>query len=103
MLASEMGAKPYLILEIDAHTAMPACKPAWKPSSISSEITGKARSAVREFKPARLIAGGQVSRGNGEQVALTDPRVKVYFPNFSQFHAESLAMSVRWQGLHPGK
>ena len=53
-----------------------------------------------EFKPARLIAGGQVSRGNGEQMALTDPRVKLYFPNFSQFHAESLAMSVGWLGLH---
>jgi predicted nucleotide-binding protein (sugar kinase/HSP70/actin superfamily) len=46
--------------------------------------------------------GGQVSRGNGERVSLTDPRVKLYFPNFSQYHAESLAMSVGWLGLHAG-
>jgi predicted nucleotide-binding protein (sugar kinase/HSP70/actin superfamily) len=59
-------------------------------------------SRTSQFNPARLITGGQVVRGNGEQVALTNPRVKLYFPNFSQYHAESLAMSVGWRGLHAG-
>ena len=36
-------------------------------------------------------------------MALSDPRVKLYFPNFSQLHAEALAMSVGWLGLHPGR
>ena len=33
---------------------------------------------------------------------LTDPRVKIYFPNFSHYHAQAFAMAARWLGLHPG-
>jgi len=34
-------------------------------------------------------------------VVLTDPRVSIVFPNFSQIHAQALAMVARWLGLHP--
>ena len=103
MLASEMGSKPYLILEIDAHTADAGVQTRLEAflDIVRNFRAGQSRHA-RRFNPARLIAGGQVIRGNGEQVALTDPRVKLYFPNFSQYHAESLAMSVGWLGLHAG-
>ena len=36
-------------------------------------------------------------------VALTDPRVRIVFPNFSQIHTQALAMVARWLGLHPGE
>jgi predicted nucleotide-binding protein (sugar kinase/HSP70/actin superfamily) len=39
---------------------------------------------------------------SGAQVPLTDARVRIYFPNFSQYHAEAFAMAARWLGLHPG-
>lgn len=104
MLASEMGSKPYLILEIDAHTADAGVQTRLEAFlDIVKNYREGQISHRSEFKPARLIAGGQVRRGNGEQVALIDPRVKLYFPNFSQFHAESLAMSVGWMGLHAGQ
>jgi predicted nucleotide-binding protein (sugar kinase/HSP70/actin superfamily) len=43
-----------------------------------------------------------VVRANGERVALTDPRVRVYIPNFSRYHVQAFAMAARWLGLHPG-
>jgi predicted CoA-substrate-specific enzyme activase len=103
VLASEMGSKPYLILEIDAHTADAGVQTRLEAflDIVKNYRTGQI-SRAGKFNPARLIAGGQVIRGNGEEVALTDPRVKLYFPNFSQYHAESLAMSVGWRGLHAG-
>ncbi|MGZ8530418.1 MAG: acyl-CoA dehydratase activase [Candidatus Binatia bacterium] len=103
MLASELGTKPYLILEIDAHTADAGVQTRLEAflDIVRNFRVGQSSHADR-FNPARLIAGRQVIRSNGEQVALTDPRVKLYFPNFSQHHSESLAMSVGWLGLHAG-
>ena len=36
-------------------------------------------------------------------VPVADPRVKIFFPNFSQTHTQALAMVARWLGLHPGE
>jgi hypothetical protein len=33
---------------------------------------------------------------------VTDPRVTVYFPNFSPYHAEALTLTARWLGLRAG-
>jgi predicted CoA-substrate-specific enzyme activase len=104
MLASEMGSKPYLILEIDAHTADAGVQTRLE---AFLDIIHNYREAqtvgVQPFAPCRLTTGGRVIRSNGELVPLTDPRVKLYFPNFSQYHAETLGLSTRWAGLHPGK
>jgi len=103
MLASEMGAKPYLILEIDAHTADAGVQTRLEAFlDIVRNFRAGQNGRTDRFHPAHLSAGGYLARGNGEQVALTDPRVKLYFPNFSQFHSEALAMSVGWLGLHAG-
>ena len=103
MLASEMGSKPYLILEIDAHTADAGVQTRLEAFlDIVRNFRAGQRRGTDRFSPARLASGGQVICANGEQVALTDPRVKLYFPNFSQYHSESLAMSVGWLGLHAG-
>jgi predicted nucleotide-binding protein (sugar kinase/HSP70/actin superfamily) len=103
MLTSEMGSKPYLILEIDAHTADAGVQTRLEAFlDIVRNFRAGENARADRFSPAHLIAGGQLIRSNGEQVALTDPRVKLYFPNFSQYHSEALAMSVGWLGLHAG-
>lgn len=103
VMASEMGAKPYLILEIDAHTADAGVQTRLEAflDIVRNYRAGKA--SVREpFSPCRVIRHGQVVRSNGESLRLTDPRVKIYFPSFSSYHGQAIAMAARWLGLHPG-
>ena len=104
ILASEMGSKPYLILEIDAHTADAGVQTRLEAflDIVRNYREAPTRSS-RQFTPARLGVRGQVIRSTGEAVALTDPRVKLYFPNFSQPHAQALAMAVGWLGWHAGE
>jgi len=103
MLASELGSKPYLIIEIDAHTADAGVQTRLE---AFLDIIHNYREAQprrrRPLPPCRLAAGGRVIRSNGESVPLTDPRVKLYFPNFSQYHAQAFAMAARSLGLHAG-
>ena len=104
LLASEMGSKPYLILEIDAHTADAGVQTRLEAFlDIINNYHAAQSSPAESFTPCRLVHGGTVIRSNGESVPLTDPRVKLYFLNFSQYHAESMAMAAGWLGLHPGK
>ena len=103
MLASEMGTKPYLILEIDAHTADAGVQTRLEAFlDIIQNASEPAARPHQPFTPCRLVRGGRVQRSSGEQVPLQDPRVKLWFPNFSLFHAESLAMAVGWLGLSAG-
>ena len=83
-LASELGAKPYLILEIDAHTADAGVQTRLEAflDIVRNYQTGDA-ARTGSFIPCRLAAGGRVIRSNGDEVALTDPRVRIVFPNFS--------------------
>src|SRR3989338_5494167 len=103
-LAAELGSKPYLILEIDAHTADAGVQTrleAFLDIARNYHVTETSRR--QPFTPCRLVKGGQVLRSNGEHVSLRDPRVKLYFPNFSQYHSHALALAARWLGLQPGK
>jgi len=104
ILASEMGSKPHLILEIDAHTADAGVQTRLEAflDIVTNYREGPTR-RNRQFTPVRLGARGQVIRSNGETVALANPRVKLYFPNFSQPHAQALAMAVGWLGWNAGK
>ncbi len=103
VLASEMGAKPYLILEIDAHTADAGVQTRLE-AFLDIVRNYRESQAVRRapFVPCRLAGHGRIIRSNGESVAITDPRVKIYFPSFSPFHSQSIAMATRWLGLHTG-
>jgi predicted CoA-substrate-specific enzyme activase len=104
MLGSELGAKPYLIIEIDAHTADAGVQTRLEAFlDIIRNFTTGAPAQTRSFSPCRLAPGGRVIRSNGDAVALTDPRVHIVFPNFSQIHTEALTMVARWIGLHPGE
>ena len=102
MLASELGAKPYLILEIDAHTADAGVQTRLEAflDIVRNYQTGET-TRDQPFIPCRLAPGGRVVRSNGDVMALTDPRVRIVFPNFSQIHTQALAMVARWLGLHP--
>ena len=104
LLASELGAKPYLILEIDAHTADAGIQTRLEAflDIVRNYRAGQSGPAAA-FQPCRLAKGGCVIRSNGERVPLTDPRVKIYPPNFSQYHAEALSLlAIRWLGMHAG-
>ena len=132
LLASELGSKPYLILEIDAHTAdagvqtrleafldivahygqtpalhnLTAFDATAQVAETGAPPPGQLPfegSAGQPFTLCRLASGGEVIRANGERIPLTDPRVRVYFPNFSEYHARAFAMAARWLGMHPGE
>jgi predicted nucleotide-binding protein (sugar kinase/HSP70/actin superfamily) len=102
-LASELGSKPYLILEIDAHTADAGVQTRLE---AFLDIIANYRETLSVGRPSfsacRLISDGRVLRSNGEEVKLTDPQVRIYFPNFSPYHTRAVAMAARWLGLHPG-
>lgn len=103
MLASELGSKPYLVLEIDAHTADAGVQTRLEAFLDIIHNYRQAQAGIEHpFEPCRLISGGRVIRSNGESVPLTDPRVKVYFPNFSSYHTQAFALAAGWLGLHPG-
>jgi predicted CoA-substrate-specific enzyme activase len=101
-LSSELGSKPYLILEIDAHTADAGVQTRLEAflDMVRNHQAG-ATARARLFLPCRLASGGCVVRSSGETVAITDPRVRIVIPNFSQIHTQALAMVARWVGLHP--
>ncbi|THJ16562.1 MAG: hypothetical protein CAF42_011430 [Nitrospira sp. CG24B] len=104
MLASELGSKPYLVLEIDAHTADAGVQTRLEAFlDIIHNYRDLQTAAARPFVPCRLVSGGRIVRSNGESVPLIDLRVKVYFPNFSPYHTRAFAMGAGWLGLHPGQ
>jgi predicted CoA-substrate-specific enzyme activase len=105
LLASELGAKPYLILEIDAHTADAGIQTRLEAFlDIVQNYRAARASPAPAFKPCRLTKGGRVIRSNGEHVRLSDPRVKIYLPNFSQYHNEAFSLlTIRWLGMHAGE
>ncbi|MGD1076884.1 MAG: acyl-CoA dehydratase activase [Candidatus Sulfotelmatobacter sp.] len=104
ILASELGSKPYLILEIDAHTADAGVQTRLEAFlDIVQNYHAAQTSLAKSFTPCRLAKGGSVIRSNGERVRLTDPRVNLYFLNFSQYHAQSMAMAAGWLALHAGE
>jgi len=104
LLASELGSKPYLILEIDAHTADSGVQTRLEAFlDIVHNYRAAQPSLAKPFNPCRLVKGGAVISSSGERVPLTDPRVKLHMLNFSQYHAESAAMALGWLGLHAGQ
>jgi predicted CoA-substrate-specific enzyme activase len=103
LLASELESKPYLTLEIDAHTADAGVQTRLEAFlDIVENYRAVQPSLAKPFTACRLGKGGVVVSSSGERVPLTDPRVKLHFLNFSQYHAESAAMALGWLGLHSG-
>jgi len=104
ILASDMGSKPHLILEIDAHTADAGIQTRLEAFlDIAANYAAGQTSPIQPFNICQLLPGGRVVRTNGQSVRLDDPRVKIRFPNFSHYHSECLANAARWLGLNVGE
>jgi len=104
VLASQLGSKPYLILEIDAHTADAGVQTRLEAFlDVVQNYRASQRGPARAFTPCTLLTGGVVLASSGERVPLTDPRVKLHLLNFSQYHEQSAAMALGWLGLHAGQ
>jgi predicted CoA-substrate-specific enzyme activase len=102
-VVSEMGSKPYLILEIDAHTADAGVQTRLEAFlDIVHNYHAAPAGRNAQFSPCRSGAGNTVITSRGETVSLRDPRVRFYFPNFSEVHTQAMAMAFRWMGLHTG-
>jgi predicted nucleotide-binding protein (sugar kinase/HSP70/actin superfamily) len=101
LLLSELGSKPYLMLEIDAHTADAGIQTRIEAflDIVRSHHEGRAEPAL-EFTPAGLGSAGRVTNSSGAELAIDDPRVRIHFPAFSGYHDEASAMAARWLGLH---
>ena len=65
-----LGAKPYLLLEIDGHTADGGVQTRLEAflDIIRNYRGAKPRSVAEPFVPCRLVRGGKVARSNGEEV-----------------------------------
>jgi predicted CoA-substrate-specific enzyme activase len=103
-VASGMGSKPYLILEIDAHTADAGVQTrleAFLDIVHNYQVAPAMQS--RLFSLCQIGASNTVIRSQGETVSMRDPRVRFYFPNFSEVHTQAMTMAFRWMGLHTGK
>jgi len=104
VLASQLGSKPYLILEIDAHTADAGVQTRLEAFlDVVQNYHASQHGPARRFTPCALLTGGVVLNSRGERVPLTDPRVKLHLLNFSQYHEQSAAMALGWLGLHAGQ
>jgi predicted nucleotide-binding protein (sugar kinase/HSP70/actin superfamily) len=104
LLASQLGSKPYLILEIDAHTADAGVQTRLEAFlDVVENYRAAQPSPARPFVPCTLLTEGVVLASNGERVPLTDPRVEMHLLNFSQYHEQCVAMAVGWLGLHAGR
>jgi predicted nucleotide-binding protein (sugar kinase/HSP70/actin superfamily) len=91
------------MLEIDAHTADAGLQTRLEAFlEIVHDYRRGRRRPASSFRPARLGRRGRLVRASGEELPLTDPRVKLHFPVFSPYHSKVWAMAARWLGLHPG-
>jgi predicted CoA-substrate-specific enzyme activase len=102
LLSSELGSKPYLLLEIDAHTADAGIQT--RLEAFLDVIDNRRSDPVerKPFTPATIGKNALVTASNGRRVHLTDSRVKLYFPAFAHYHARAVALAARWLGLNVG-
>ena len=104
LLASQLGSKPYLILEIDSHTADAGVQTRLEAFlDVIENYRAAQPSRAQPFAQCRLLKGGAVIDSHGCQLPLTDPRVKVHLMNFSPYHEQAGTMALGWLGLHPGE
>ena len=99
---SEMGAKPYLMLEIDGHTAdagiQTRLEAFW--DILQNYRCEPVRSGV--FRPAGIGHDAVVTSSSGQRLALTDPRVQISFPSFSHYHSQAMTLGALRLGLNTG-
>ena len=97
--SAEMGAKPYLMLEIDAHTADAGLQTRLEAFCDIIRNYHAPAAAASGFQAASADGDGMVVTSEGSRISFRDPRVKIYFPTFSYYHAQALTLAARWLGL----
>jgi len=105
---SEMRSKPFLILELDSHTADAGTQTRLE---AFLEIISNFRQSQQkeEEKPFQVT---KVKKRDGKIVVITsdnkrvdikDPRVKLHFPSFSDFHVPAIAKLMELYGFNLGE
>ncbi|MBN2559458.1 MAG: hypothetical protein JXQ75_00820 [Phycisphaerae bacterium] len=102
LLSSELGSKPYLLLEIDAHTADAGIQTRLEAFLDVIRNDRSDQAEKRPFAAATIGNDAMVMNSYGRRVHLTDARVKLYFPAFSYYHSRAVALAARWLGLNVG-
>lgn len=102
LLATELGAKPYLMLEIDAHTADAGIQTRLEAFWDIVRNHHSSSAAPSTFQAAQADGQGTIVTSDAQRISFGDPRVKVYFPTFSYYHSRAVALAARWLGLNVG-
>jgi predicted nucleotide-binding protein (sugar kinase/HSP70/actin superfamily) len=99
---SELGDKPYLMLEIDAHTADAGIQT--RLEAFWDILRNYRREPVRAsaFEPASIGLDAVVTTSAGQRIPLTDPRVRIRFPSFSHYHSQAVTLGAQRLGLNVG-
>lgn len=102
---SIMGNKPYLVLELDAHTADAGVDTRIEAFlDVVRGVTNGSRSSTQaaQTTAARLImenGGLTVQKSGGEKVSMADPGVQVLVPSMGQISARGMAAAMNYTGI----
>ncbi|MFW9903641.1 MAG: acyl-CoA dehydratase activase [Candidatus Thorarchaeota archaeon] len=97
--------KPFLLLEIDSHTADAGIFTRIEAFIEIIRNYSKQHFSGRKttFKQSAVVLKNRkayVTTYDDKLLPLTDPRVKIYFPALSKYHTQAIAMVLRWKGIH---
>ncbi|MFX0095739.1 MAG: acyl-CoA dehydratase activase, partial [Candidatus Hodarchaeota archaeon] len=107
-LQAEIQNKPYLILEIDAHTAEAGTQTRLEAfiEIVENYRRMQQTSQSSSFQACKIVQQGKkylILTSSGEYIEPTNPRVKFYFPTFSKYHNEAISLGLKWLGFHAPK
>lgn len=105
---SEIKDKPYLMLELDAHTADAGIQTRLEAFlEIIKNFQGRKKKKEKEpFQMAKVKKRGEeivVFTSKGKKLNIKDPRVKLYLPSFSKYHTDIGAKTLELFGYHTGE
>lgn len=105
---SEMGSKPYLLLELDAHVADAGTQTRIEAfrEIINNYLHSQQKIVEKPFQIAKIVNDAgviSVLNSNGEKVHVRDPRVKLYVPCFSKIHTKILEKLLIHLGFNVGE
>lgn len=107
IVRSEMKTKPYLILELDAHTGDAGTQTRLEAYlEIIKNYRADYHRKEEEFQVAKVKRrNGKVIviTSEGEQIDIKDPRVKLYLPAFSKYHNDIGPKLLQMFGFHTGE
>jgi predicted CoA-substrate-specific enzyme activase len=105
---SELRNKPYLFLELDAHTADAGTQTRLEAylEIIKNFQASKKAEEEKEFKVTQVkLRDGKVVvlTSDDKKLSIKDPRVKLHFPSFSKIHTDSFQLGFKLLGYNVGE